>query len=220
MKIKGSGSYTDANGRNHRVLGMGELSDGEHLRSLKVSGNVSFDKISCDDLNVSGKGDGGSISAGELKTSGELSFDDISCDEAVTSGKCAGKSITAKNFSASGKVEVDSLTIAQTLKLSGKPQIDFVTADEIFIGSRDGSIGAVKCRRLKIFHDENFFDRQRSRVRIKSIDAETVELENCTVDVIKCRDAVIGKNCAVEKLFVAGECKVSADSTVGETIRT
>lgn len=120
----------------------------------------------------------------------------------------------------SGKVEVDSLKIARTLKLSGRPQIDSVTADEIFIATRDGSIGAIKCRRIKIFHDENFFDNQRSRIRIKNIDADTVELENCAVDVIKCRDAAIGTNCAVEKLFVAGKCTVANDSTVAETIRT
>ena len=220
MKIKGVGTYTDASGRNHRVLGTGELSDGEHLQSLKVSGKCSFDKISCDELNVSGKCGGGSITARDLKTSGELEFDNITCDEITASGKCSGKSVDAKIFSASGKVEVDSLTIAQTLKLSGRPQIDSVKADEIFIATRDGSIGAIKCRHIKIFHDENFFDNQRSRVRIKNIDADTVEIENCEVAVIKCRDAVIGTNCAIEKLFVAGKCTVADDSTVAETIHT
>lgn len=67
------------------------------------------------------------------------------------SGRCEGDSVTAKNFSASGKVEVDSLTVEQTLKLSSKPQINSVTADEIFIGACDGSIGKIKCRRIKIF---------------------------------------------------------------------
>ncbi|MBR2734047.1 MAG: hypothetical protein IKN27_13995 [Selenomonadaceae bacterium] len=59
---------------------------------------------------------------------------------------------------------------------------------------------------------------QRSRIRIKNIDADIVELENCAVSVIKCRDAVIGTNCAIEKFFVAGKCTVADDSTVSETL--
>lgn len=235
MNIKGNGIYTDADGKSHRIIGSSELPDGEHLQSLKTSGKLSFDKISCDEFNVSGKCNGGSISARDLKTSGELSFDNISCDDANISGRCEGDSVTAKNFSASGKVEVDSLNIEQTLKLSGKPQINSVTADEIFIGACDGSIGKIRCRHIKIFEHgaqfaertfENFFGenfffgKENSHVRIKSIDAETVELENCAVEGIKCRDAFIGKNCAIEKLIVAGKCIVAADSTVAEIIRT
>lgn len=235
MKIRGTGSYTDTNGRSHTVLGVGELPDDEKLRELEVTGNFSFDKISCDEVNVSGKCAGGSIIAQNLNVSGGFSFDDVSCDEIELSGKCDGKSVNAKNFSASGKVEVDSLTVEQTLRLSGKPQIDSVTADKIIIGSRNGFIGSVKCRKIKIFDDAAQFDgeifgnifirhvsfgQSLSRVSIKKIDAETVALENCAVEVIRCKDAFIGTNCAIKKLFVSGECTVADDSTVGETIRT
>lgn len=235
MKIKGSGTYTDASGRSHTILGIGKLSDDENLRDLQVSGKLEFDKISCDEISVSGKCDGGSISANDLETSGELLFDNIFCDEVNISGKCIGDSVSAKNFSVSGKAKIDSLTLEENLNLSGKPEINSVTADEIVIASRDGFITRIKCRRIRILEDLTsnakiefgsffgercFFSASNSRVRIKNIEAETVELENCEVDVIRCRDAFIGKNCAVKKLFVAGECTVDADSTVSETIRT
>lgn len=234
MKIKGSGIYTDANGKNQRILGVGELSDDEKLQELKVSGNISFDKILCNEVRLSGKCKGGSISAQDLKISGGLSFDDISCEEADISGKCEGKSISAENFSVSGKIEIDSLTIGQTLKLSGRPKINSATANEIFLGASDGFVGEIKCRNLKIFKGtvsfggeifgknffENFlFNESNSRIHVKKIEAEKIALENCAADVIKCKDAFIGSNCAIEKLFVAGECKVAADSTVSETIR-
>ncbi len=235
MKIRGSGIYTDATGQNRRILGVGELSDDEKLRELKVSGNISFDKILCNDVRISGKCKGGSITAQDLKISGGLSFDDISCEEAYISGKCEGKSVSAENFSVSGKIEIDFLTIGKTLKLSGRPKIDSVTADEIFIGASDGFIGEIKCRNLKIFKGtgsfggeifgENFFENflfneSHSRIHVKKIDAEKIALESCAADVIKCKDIFIGSNCAIEKLFVSGECKIVADSTVGETIRT
>ena len=141
MKIKGSGTYTDTDGASQSVFGVGELADDKKLRELEVSGSLSFEKISCDKISVSGKCEGGTISAQNLKVSGGLSFDDISCNKISVSGKCEGDSVIAKDFSASGKVEVDSLTIEQTLEISGKPKIDFMTSDEIVIVSRVGSIG-------------------------------------------------------------------------------
>lgn len=189
MKIKGSGTYTDTDGANQNVFGVGELADDKKLRKLEVSGSLSFEKISCDKISVS--------------------------------GKCKGDSVIAKDFSASGKVEVDSLMIEQNLEISGKPKIDFMTADEVVIVSRAGSVVKIKCRTIKIYDDSpDLFDVHNSRISIKKIDADTVELENCAVDVIRCKDAFIGFNCAIEKLFVAGECKVADDSKVGETIRT
>ena len=151
MKIRGSGIYSDATGKNHTILGVGELPDDEKLRELKVSGNISFDKILCNEVRISGKCDGGSIDARDLKISGKASFDKIFCEEANLSGKCEGKSVSADNFSVSGKIEIVSLTIGKNLKLSGRPKIDSATADEIFIGASDGVIGEIKCRNLKIF---------------------------------------------------------------------
>lgn len=219
MRIKGSGTYTGAAGKSCSILGICELADEENLQELRLSGNLSFKKLSCDKVDISGKCEGGSINARSLKIS----------------GTCEGDSVSAKNFSAVGKVEVDSLTVEQIFELSGKPRIDYVTADEIIIATSSGFIGEVKCHKIKIFDDTaridgEFFDKSfighfsfnqsRSRVRIKNIEADKIELENCEVDIIRCKDAFIGTNCAVDKLFVSGACKVAADSTVGETICT
>lgn len=205
MKIKGEGSYVDASGARHEIFGVGDLPDDMALRSLKVSGKLSFETISCDKVKVS--------------------------------GKCEGGFLTAKNFSVEGKVELDDLKVEQTFELEGKPKIDSIEADEIVIESQSGFIETIKCKKLEIFNHTNatdatdfaniftrkFFgediihvDSKRTRVRIKSIEAETVALENCEVDVIRCTNAVIGTNCKIDKLFVTGEYKISADSKVGE----
>lgn len=216
MRIEGSGMYTDETGRSHRVLGVCELTEAKTFQELKISGKLSFEKVSCDEVSVSGKCEGGSITAQSMKVS----------------GTCDSDSIIAKNFSVSGKVEVNSLTVEQTLRISGKPQIDFVTASEVIIATRSGFIGEVKCRKIRIFDEtDKFVDKvfgkgfaeylsSSSRVQVKNIEADTVALENCTVEVIRCKNAFIGRNCAIEKLFVASDCKIAADSTVGETVRT
>ena len=227
MRIKGSGEYTDAKGHSRRIIGRSELSDGENLQELKVSGNVSFSRMSCNNISVSGKCEGGNILAQNLKVSGEILFDDISCDRINISGTCDGKAIKTNNALVSGKMKIDSLKVEETLKLSGRVQIDSITADEIFIGSRNGFLNEIKCKRLKIFEHSkqfgiemfgNLFDEDNSRVQIKSIEAQSVELENCLVDVIKCQNALIGENCAIKKIYVAGECKVTADSTVDDIV--
>lgn len=203
MKIAGEAVYVDAAGKRHSIEGLGSLPDNDELQSLNAAGEFSFDKLSC----------------GEMKIS----------------GSCEGKSLTAQNVSAEGSFEVAAADVAEKFQLSGSAEIDRLRAKKIVMESRGGSIGAIKCDKLKIFHGEihdvgssilsrvfggKVSHQSNSRVRIETIDAETVELENCEVDVIKCRDAFIGKNCAIKKLSVSGECTVADDSTVGETIRT
>lgn len=209
MKIKGKCVYVDASGVTHEVKGANNSLDDKPLQMLNVSGKLLFDKISCDEVNVA--------------------------------GKCEGNSLSAKNVSVEGKMEADSLSVEQLFKLAGKLKINSVTADEIVIDSRSGSIGNVECRRLKIFNNTNttaeniftkffgttFLDSDNvyigsgdSRFQVKSIDADTVELENCEIEVIRCKEAFIGSNCAIEKLFVVGECKIAENSKIGETIRT
>ena len=156
----------------------------------------------------------------KLEVAGSLSFEKISCDKINVAGKCEGDFLSAQVLKISGSCEIDSVAIEQTLEISGKPLIDCVTADEIFIASHSGFLGSVKCRRIKIFDETNFAVSRRIRVRIKNIEADVVDLENCEVEIIHCNDAFIGSNCAVEKLFVSGECKVADDSTVGDTIHT
>ncbi len=160
------------------------------------------------------------INLQSIKVEGSFSFEEISCDKIKVEGECSGNTVTAKNISIEGTIEVDSVTVEDTFKLEGKAEIKLLDAKEIVMETRGGEIGEIRCDKIKIFHDEDSERRKnRSRVRIKTIDADTVNLENCEVDTIRCKDAIIGSNCAIGKLFVAGECEISADSKVDETIK-
>lgn len=199
MKIEGEAVYIDAVGKRHKVEGVGNI-PGVFLQKLKVSGTFTFDEVSCDDIKIS--------------------------------GECDGKLLNAKNISIEGTSDIDTAQ-ADSFELRGSAEIDKLVAEKILIDSRKGKIGEIKCRELKIFHREihssSMFSKifgggvshkSNSRVKIKSVEAEEIRLENCAVDAIRCKDAFIGSNCTIEKLFVAGECKVADDSTVGETIHT
>ena len=99
--------------------------------------------------------------------------------------------------------------------------------------SRGGSIAEINCENVKIFHSDGFNSsgifskifgshksniKADSRVRINKITADKVELKNCEVDEIKCKDANIGSNCIIKTLFVEGECEIAADSKVVNVI--
>ncbi|MBQ7476271.1 MAG: hypothetical protein IJT06_02605 [Selenomonadaceae bacterium] len=200
MKIEGEAIYVDSTGKRHSVEGVGSLPDDILFKSLNVSGSCSFANISCDKVKIE--------------------------------GECVGKSINAKKISASGSIEIDAMKIDGDLEVSGSVDSEFISAKEIVMESRGGSIGEIKCDTIRIFESEGIngsifskiFGRSshaniNSRVRIKKIDAVTVDLQNCSVNEITCVDAIIGENCAIEKLTVAGKCDIAANSTVGKTIR-
>lgn len=200
MKIEGEGFCIDSSGKRHSVAGIGTLPDFDSMQSLKVSGSLNFDKISCDEIKIE--------------------------------GDCRGKSIIAKNISVSGIFNADSVKVENAFKVSGSVEIENLDAEEISMESRGGSIGKVDCKKIKIFHSDDFNGgvfskifgsrnssaKNSSRVKIKKIDSETVELKNCEVEEIKCKDAFIDSNCAIKKLIVEGDCKIADDSSVGEKI--
>lgn len=175
-----------------------------HGKTYKIEGAGSLP----DDINLQ-----------RLEVSGSIEFDEISCGGKITiDGSGEGKSLTAKNLTVSGSLEVDTLKVEDSLEISGSIEAKTVEASEIEIESRGSKIGSVKCVKLKIFHDDDR-SKSRSRVRVKNIAAVKVEIENCEAEEISCTDAKIGENCAIGKLIVAGDCKIDADSEVGEIIK-
>lgn len=205
MKIKGEVTYIDETGKLHRFEGKIVLPDDTAFQKLKVDGKFSFENISCDKISVD--------------------------------GKCEGGTLTAKNLSVDGKIKVDTVKVEQLFEVDGKARIDELEADEIIIESRSSSLGEIKCRKIKIFSNSSGNDEaaravmskflgveisasnENPRVIIKKIDAVKVELANCEVGVIKCKDAAIGANCEIDRLIVSGEYKIADDSRVGEIIK-
>ena len=203
MKIAGKGYYVDEKGKKNLVKGNVNLSDSDVWQSLTVSGKVSFGNISCEQV--------------EFK------------------GTCKGTTLFAKNISVSGDFKVDSVKTESRFKVSGRIEIKNLDAKNIVIESRESSIGEIKCDSVKIFNNDNseddgifskilgggnFKSKSNSRLKIKNIFAEKVELENCEVEEITCDDAFINSNCVIKKLTVKNTCDIAADSKVGEIIRS
>ena len=77
MRIEGEATYIDSTGKRHSIEGIGSLPDGSTLQSLKVSGIIKFDEMSCDDVQIEGDGRGKSITAKSMNVTGSVEVNTI-----------------------------------------------------------------------------------------------------------------------------------------------
>lgn len=202
MKIEGEASYIDVKGKRHSIEGMGDLPNNIKLKFLKVEGTIDFEDIICEKISIE--------------------------------GECNGDKISCQNFSAEGEVEIDEIKVEKTFKVDGIITAKIIRADKIVIQSRADSIDEIFCNDVKIFEDTEkigsnyIFSKifglktsprnNKSRIKIKNLRAEKVSLQNCEVEKIECKNAVIDSNCAVEKLIVEGNYKIAESSKVSEIV--
>lgn len=201
MKIAGEAVYVDTAGKKHSIEGIGSLPNND-LQRLNATGEFSFDKMSCEEMKISGSCAGKSLTAKNISAEGTVEVDAVNVEE---------------RFKLSGSAEIKDLVAKEVIMESRGGAIDSIKCDDlkIFHGEIHEFGSSIFS---KIFGGKSTHNN--SRVHIENIDAETVHLENCAVVEVKCKDAFIGANCVIDKLLVSGECKVADGSTVGETIHT
>ena len=221
MRIEGEAAYIDKSGKRHRIDGCGKLSDSDYLQSLSVDGTLSFGKISCNKFKLSGDCSGESLTAEEITIDGDARIDVVKAVKFRFSGDCSGNLLTAEKIKIDGDVRLDVIKAVKVVEISGDMRIDSVESNKVAIESRSGRIDEIKCSELKIFDNYSDFEGEISfgNIRIKNIAAEKVELKNCKVSLIKCKDAIIGENCAIEKLIVSGKFELDENSKVNEVIK-
>lgn len=236
MKFDGDTTYITKSGKKYAIDGEGNLPDEIELKKLNVDGDVSFDEISCDDVRINGECRGNALSAEKVFIDGDIKVDIIKVDKTFeTSGDCFAELLTAEKIFIDGDIKVDVIKAVKTFKIDGSLRSDSIESDEIIIESRSGTVDKIKCTGLKVSKGDEDFEGEisfgnlkiktsskkvSSRIQIKDVDAETVNLQNCEVGIIKCKDAFIGSNCIIEKLIVAGAYEIDADSKVSEIIHT
>ena len=199
MRIEGEAVYIDLNGKRHSIEGIGNLSDITALKSLKVSGAMTFDGITCDKLDIEGDGRGKSAIAKDFSVSGSVEIDSVNVENL---------------FKISGSTEIENLIADKIIMESRGGSIGKIKCNELRIFHANESGGGFLSN---IFGSRGV--KTGSRVRIGQISGGKVELQNCEVEEVNCTDAFIGSNCIIKKLIVEGECEIDDDSQVGETIR-
>ena len=196
MKILGSASYTSKSGKRLSLEGVGTLPDELDFKSLKVEGTISFDSLTCEHLKVE--------------------------------GECTGETISADEISIAGTSNVKSIKAGRSVEIEGTIKAVSIECNEISICSQSGKIEQLQCKSVRIYNESDktsksmfgFSKRKNtSRVWIKNIRAERVELQNCEAEFVECKTANVRANCIIEKLIVEGDCEIATDSKVSEVVR-
>lgn len=235
MKIDGDAVYVTELGKRHTIDGDGSLPDDTPLKKLNVDGDVSFGKISCDNIKVEGDCFGDSLTAGKIFVDGDFKVDVVNTKSLKVNGDCFCDSIAAENVDVDGDFEAESVKVVESFEISGDVKIDSVESDEIILNTRSGRVGKIQCKDLKIFDNSVDFvgeisigsiriksdsaQKKFSQIRVKNIESKNIEIENCKCEIIKCTNAVIGENCTIEKLFISGKLELNENSRVSEIIR-
>lgn len=198
MKILGSASYISKSGKKLSIEGISTLPDEFNFKFLKVEGTISFDNLNCEHLKIE--------------------------------GECSGETISAKEISIEGTINVKRVKAERSIEIEGTIKSVSIECDDIGIYSQSGKVEQIRCNNIKIYHTsgENSIlmsifgspkRRTASRVRVRSINAEKVDLQNCAAEIVKCKTANVRANCIIEKLIVEGDCEIATDSTVSEVVR-
>ena len=195
MHIEGEAVYIDLNDERHSIEGVGSFSDNTALKSLKVSGELTFKEITCDELKIEGEGSGTSAITKNFSVSGSIEIDSVEVEEI---------------FKVSGSTEIKKLNAKKIIMESRDGSIGEIKCDEICIYHEEIPRTTLLSKILRP---------HKSRVRIKRIDGGKVELENCEVEEINCHDAFIRANCVIKKIVFDGECEIDdINSQVAEPI--
>ena len=236
MKIDGDATYIDKFGKRHLMEGEATLPDETELKILNVDGDIKFDRISCDKIKICGDCSGGSITAEKIFVDGDVKVDATIqvVDSLKVNGDCSAESLTANKIFIDGDVKADTIKGAESLDIVGDPQVGLIESKDVVINTRSGMIEEINCDNLKIFDNSVNFEGEISfgkfrlksypkenfsHIRVKKILAEKVELANCKVSLIQCRDAIIGENCSIEKLIVSGNLELNDKSKVDDIVR-
>lgn len=185
---------------------------------MKIEGEAKYIDSKGKRHHIEGVGNLPTEMLESIIVNGTLIFDEITCNKIKISGDCDGEKITAQNIFVEGTLEIESAKITESFEVEGKVKLQSLEAKEISIESSAGKIGNVQCDTIKIFHYPNKYQKINSRFKIKNINAQKVYLENCEVEEINCKNAVISSNCVIEKLIVATEYEISDGSKVREII--
>lgn len=212
--------------QDYHCSGSGEITGGEY-GEIRVSGGAKMTgDVQCDRLHVSGRLKAANdLNCGEMRVSGSLKVEGrLSAETAKISGgatvegkinakdlrvsgglKC-GRDVSAEHFAASGKVEIPGLLNAETIELSA---------------SGRSEIGDIGCGSLTVRKERNvfFFGDAKPGLTVRSIEGDTIWLENTVAEIVRGKNVTVGKHCKIGRVEYSETLNLVDGGKVEEQIR-
>lgn len=212
--------------QDYHCSGSGEITGGEY-GEIRVSGGAKMTgDVQCDRLHVSGRLKAANdLNCGEMRVSGSLKVEGrLSAETAKISGgatvegkinakdlrvsgglKC-GSDVSAEHFAASGKVEIPGLLNAETIELSA---------------SGRSEIGDIGCGSLTVRKERNvfFFGDAKPGLTVRSIEGDTIWLENTVAEIVRGKNVTVGKHCKIGRVEYSETLNLVDGGKVEEQVR-
>ena len=212
--------------QDYHCSGSGEITGGEY-GEIRVSGGAKMTgDVQCDRLHVSGRLKAANdLNCGEMRVSGSLKVEGrLSAETAKISGgatvegkinakdlrvsgglKC-GSDVSAEHFAASGKVEIPGLLNAETIELSA---------------SGRSEIGDIGCGSLTVRKERNvfFFGDAKPGLTVRSIEGDTIWLENTAAEIVRGKNVTVGKHCKIGRVEYSETLNLVDGGKVEEQVR-
>lgn len=187
MKVSGRLKYTERNGKQEKHEGRCKIDLPDSLRRIVAEGDVSFHDIKAEAIKLRGKITGDAIEAGELSIEGAPQLGRV-------------KAETCKiRFSEKGNIgTLHAMCVSATPEENRHPNVV-----EAFV---EGLFGKKLTHKLAPTHDE---------LEIDVLDANRVELKDCTCGLVRCKEAFLKGHCRVRELCYSRSANIADTVEVG-----
>ncbi len=233
VSIFGSGSFTGGQYGTVQISGCGKCDDFFTADSVRISGSASLAAVEASELHISGSARlGGDVSAERMSVSGTLKLEG-SCEAAnlkVAGSMHAYKNLRGTNGSVSGSIHVDGDMEFEHLTISGSAGISGLLNAETLTIHLGGSCDVGEIGGTDIFVDVPILrfgflgkllgKRGVSMLKCKTIEGESIRLENTVCDTVRARNVVIGPGCKIGLVEYSGELTIDPGSRVQREERT
>ena len=201
MEISGFGKLSSGEYGDLRISGCGSLDGDISCNSLFVSGSIKGDKINCNQsLYVSGCGKIGMIKADKIKVSGCLKCKEAECGEAEIFGVVKSQ----KN------IQADKLTVQGVLACDG-----IVNAKEIDIIFKQGmKIEGIRCSKIRAQRKKCLSFK--SKLNVKFLEADKIEIEDVRASCVSGKSVTIGKGCKIGLVQYTDSFDASPKAKIGK----
>ncbi|MBO3444935.1 hypothetical protein [Clostridium sp. CCUG 7971] len=197
-----------------RLDGVGR-SGGGKFEDINISGVYSIDgDLKCNKFDVSGVlKNSKNIHCEEFTVSGVLnSSESLEAQNINVSGVATiEKNIKSQNISGEGCIKVKEDIESEKIDIEGNIRCDgLINCEDFYLfavgESKIGEIGATNIEICGEEKSKNIFKVfvpkkiKNNKVYIKVIEGDNIKLSDCDVDIVRCKNIVIGENCKIKTI--------------------
>ncbi|MEG0773088.1 polymer-forming cytoskeletal protein [Clostridium sp.] len=235
VSISGSGKvFGDLECNTFKISGSGKVEGNITTNDFKISGSGTIaGSLNCTEGKISGSGKITSdVKADNFKISGsgKIEGDFRGRDFGISGSGTILGGIYGENIRVSGSATVEKNMEGELVEISGSFRVGgMINADEVYIHvGGDSSVEEIGSTKVIVSERPinnngllgwltKTFGNNYGYLKVKSIEADEIKLENTIAEVVRGENITIGNGCRIKVVEYSGELKVEDNAVIEET---